>query len=186
MQAVVWDTEYTTWNGAMARDWSGDGECRELVQLAARKIDFNGGDTLDEINIFVRPVRNPELSECFTGLTHITQDQIERDGIAFAEAYEAFKKFAGTLPCFSYGTDAVILQEGCDLNGINYDLRCLFLDARIYFKNNGIDVRNYTSGTIAQAFGIRLDGHVHNALHDVDSLSQALLALHNNKKIKVA
>eukprot|EP00959_Pyramimonas_sp_CCMP1952_P460150 9479398-Pyramimonas_sp.AAC.2 len=35
---VLVDTEYTTWEGAHARHWSGPGEAREVVQIAAIKV----------------------------------------------------------------------------------------------------------------------------------------------------
>lgn len=182
---IVWDTEYTTWDGAMERGWSGAGEHRELVQLAAQRVDLDSSDIQDVMDIFVRPVRNPQLSDCFINLTQITQQQVNEQGLSFAAAYQAFKSFAGDTPCFSYGMDCVILQEGCVLNNIPYDLRCPFLDATVFIKNAGIDVRQYTSGTVSKAFGIDLSGHVHNAMHDVNSLTQALCALHKTHPLKV-
>jgi hypothetical protein len=35
---VFYDTEYTSWEGAMARNWSGPNEHRELVQLSAIRV----------------------------------------------------------------------------------------------------------------------------------------------------
>lgn len=36
---IVFDTEYTTWDGAKERGWSNPNEHRELVQIAAQKIN---------------------------------------------------------------------------------------------------------------------------------------------------
>jgi len=38
-QIIIFDTEYTAWEGAKERNWSGSGEHREIVQIAAVKID---------------------------------------------------------------------------------------------------------------------------------------------------
>jgi hypothetical protein len=35
---VFYDTEYTSWEGAMQRNWSGLDEHRELVQLSAIRV----------------------------------------------------------------------------------------------------------------------------------------------------
>ena len=35
---VFYDTEYTSWEGAMQRNWSGPNEHRELVQLSAIRV----------------------------------------------------------------------------------------------------------------------------------------------------
>ncbi len=185
MIIVVWDTEFTSWEDAQERAWSGTGEAREIIQLAARKLNIANGEIIDEIDIFVKPIKNPILSDFIQELTSITQKQIDKEGISFADAYKIFKEFIEDYPCFSFGEDSKILQECCDLNSITYDIRVPFIDARVYFKNYGIDVRKYTSGTIAKAFGIELGGHVHQAMHDVNSLSLALIELKKQKQILV-
>ena len=67
---AVFDLEWTTWEGAQARNWSGPGEEREIVEIGAVKLD--GRNSLREISAFdmlVRPRLNPLLSDYFTGLT---------------------------------------------------------------------------------------------------------------------
>ena len=78
---AVYDLEYTSWEGAHQRDWSGPGEHMEIVQIGAVKLD--GGKELKEIGgfeILVRPSINPRLSDYFTGLTGIEQADIDGNG----------------------------------------------------------------------------------------------------------
>lgn len=42
---VIFDTEYTTWEGAADRDWTGPGEHREVVQIGASVGIFRFGKT---------------------------------------------------------------------------------------------------------------------------------------------
>lgn len=181
---IVFDTEYTTWAGAKERAWSGPNEYRELVQIAAQQVDLDQQRVLDVYSAFVLPRINSTLSSFFTELTHITQEQVNTAGRDFAEVYPEFMAWCGTLPIFSYGsskaTDGDILKENIDL----YTLELTFDAAqhhnlRPLFAAAGVDVSRYTSGQLYQAFDLQLTGHVHNAMHDVDSLVQSLFALQN-------
>jgi inhibitor of KinA sporulation pathway (predicted exonuclease) len=185
MEIIVWDTEYTTWEGAHARNWNGKEEWRELVQLAARRLNIETGETVAEQMFFVKPVRNPELSDFFMELTKVTQEQVDQEGLSFAEALETFEGFVGDTPCFSYGPDVHIFQEGCVTHQIPFTMKNQFYDARVYLKEAGIDVTQYTSGTVSRAVGINLEGHVHDAMHDVNSLSTALITCYQDGKFKL-
>ena len=35
---IIFDTEFTAWKGSQERDWSGENEERELVQIGALKV----------------------------------------------------------------------------------------------------------------------------------------------------
>jgi inhibitor of KinA sporulation pathway (predicted exonuclease) len=179
---IIFDTEYTTWDGTQARNWSGPGEHRELVQIAAQKVDVDNEQVLDTFSALVRPRINPTLSDFFTELTHITQAEVDADGVDFAVAYPAFMEWCDNLPIFSYGsskrTDGDILLENIELYELDlaYD-STQHHNLRPLFAEHGIDVSQYTSGQLFRAFDLELTGHVHNAMHDVDSLVQSLFAL---------
>jgi inhibitor of KinA sporulation pathway (predicted exonuclease) len=79
---VLADLEYTSWDGAMARDWGGPGEFREIVQIGAVKVTRAGGwHEVDALMVLVRPTLNPVLSDYFTNLTGITDADIARAGV---------------------------------------------------------------------------------------------------------
>ena len=180
---VVFDTEFTTWEGALERNWSGPNEHREIVQLAAQKIDLKHEIVVDSYEQLVRPRINPRLSEYFQDLTGIQQQTVEAEGVDFQEMFEVFDAWAGDHDRFAYGrcadepADVEVLQENIAL----YELP-LLLDEQRYgnlasvYQGVGIDTARYNSGKIYQAFGLALAGHEHNAMHDVNSLVQSLFA----------
>lgn len=181
---VVYDTEFTTWEGAMERGWSGENEHRELVQLAAQKIDVEAETVLDSFERFVRPVINPQLSQYFTDLTHITQEQVAAEGVDFARMLEEFLRWSGEAQMCSYSarggdySDAEVLNENIGLYELGITLPWERFDNLYFaFQAGGIDTTKYNSGKLYQAFDLDLDGHQHNAMHDVDSLVQSLFAL---------
>ncbi len=186
---VVFDTEYTTWEGAMERSWSGENEHRELVQIAAQKINLQTAEVVDSFERFVIPRINCDLSDYFTELTHIMQQDIEEKGIDFRVMLDDFLAWTKDVPILSYsrlggGADEVVLQENIDL----YDLDITLPNKRLgnmveIFNDGGIDTSGYNSGKLYQAFDLDLGGHQHNAMHDVDSLVQSLFALKRRLKL---
>ncbi len=181
---IVYDTEFTTWEGAMARDWSGPYEHRELVQLAAQKVDLVSGVVLDSFERLVQPRINPVLSNYFISLTGITNEQVARGGVDFEVMYEALLAWAGEAPFFSYSmrlesyADADVLQENITLYQLPITLpRERFHTLTELFQSAQVDTTKYNSGKLYQAFNINLTGHEHNAMFDVTSLVQSLFAV---------
>ena len=82
---IIFDTEYTAWEGSQQRNWSGENEYMELVQIGALKVIKT--DTtikvVKKFNIYVKPKKNPELSEYFINLTGITQNIIDKKAVTF-------------------------------------------------------------------------------------------------------
>ncbi len=48
-EVIIYDLEYTTWHGAIERNWSKENEIREITWIAAILVDVN---TLQEIDSF--------------------------------------------------------------------------------------------------------------------------------------
>ena len=182
---VVFDTEFTTWEGAMERNWSGESEHRELVQIAAQKISLQQRKVLDSFECLVKPTINPQLSKYFVDLTAITQSVIDQQGVSFKNALDEFLAWIGDCQAYSYSmraddyADADVLRENCTLNNISKSLPDQFGNLHNVFSSHGVDTTGYNSGRLYQAFGLDLAGHEHNAMFDVHSLVQSLFALQN-------
>jgi len=183
---VLVDTEYTTWEGAHARHWSGPGEAREAVQIAAIKVaPAIGGIGYREIGAWstlVKPKQNPKLSEYFTKLTEITQDQVDTMGVEFEDAIDKLKDFSedGALPMWHYGkNDKEVLEETAQVQKMtDFDVNSTFAggmhNIRPIFGRCGLRPWKWTSGSIHRAVGVDMGGHVHNALFDVRSMLATL------------
>ncbi|MBI3255979.1 MAG: exonuclease domain-containing protein [Candidatus Andersenbacteria bacterium] len=175
---VVFDTEFTTWEGAHARNWSGPNEYREIVQIAAAKVDGQTLEISDTFVRFVKPVKNPILSEYFINLTGIPQTQVDAEGITYEQALQEFKQWAEDLPNYCYGTDNLVMAENCELIGITFPfLQTQFHDVRKVFQNQGIPAEKYMSSTIVEAFGAKPTRRGHDALNDVKTIIDGLKLL---------
>jgi len=117
---VVYDLEYTAWEGSHARRWSGPGEHRELVQIGAVRVHPGAGFAESAaLSLLVKPRINPRLSAYFTNLTGITQAALDADGVAFATAMERFAGFLeGAALALANGIDHDVLVENGRLHGL--------------------------------------------------------------------
>lgn len=179
---IIFDTEYTAWEGSQERNWSDDDEYMELVQIGALKV-IKTAKTIKivkKFNIYIKPKKNPDLSEYFINLTGITQNTIDKKAVTFNEAMKQFYSFCRTkndvkLPMFSYGNDYDIIKYNLKLNSVNkksrfYKWEKKFYDIRLIFDQY-VDTSKYTSGTIYKAFNVDTkNSNVHNALWDCRSI----------------
>ena len=85
---VIFDTEYTSWEGSVQRGWSEPWEHRELVQLAAvRTVETAAGlEVVDALELIVQPQVNREVSDYFVALTGLDRERIAAEGISFQQA----------------------------------------------------------------------------------------------------
>ena len=177
---VIFDTEYTTWEGAQERKWAGPGEHRELLQVGAvMVVPGRPWEELQTFDVLVKPVVNPVLSDYAVELLGITQEKLEREGLGTAEALAKFAAFLGDVPCFSNGRDVNILVETCQLQGIAMPFaveQFTSFSTPLYEalgRHFTFEKKDYPSGRVHQLPGIALPeglGDVHNALRDVWSL----------------
>jgi len=175
---IIFDTEFTAWTGSVEYNWSRPNEYREIVQIGAILVDTKKFAEIDNINIFVKPVKNPILSEYFSNLTGITQEVLDKNGTSYKEAILKFYSWCGSYPIYSFGRDEINIIENCKLVDIPFPFReSKFYDMRDLFKNNGIPVDRYESGNIIEAFGKKATLRNHNALNDARILLDALREL---------
>lgn len=176
---VIFDTEFTAWQGSAERKWSESWEFREVIQLSAVKLIWNGylyenEQTFDEL---VTPKINPILSDYIVNLTGIKQTTLDECGLNFAEALTLLHQFCsdGKTSVYSWGNDIGVLHENCMLNHCTMpSFEKGFVNLRQVILENNIEGGNLASGEIAQHFGYYVKGHSHNALHDVKSITLGL------------
>ena len=181
---VVFDIECTTWKGAMERNWSGEGEHREVVEVGAILTETDNFSELDSFKSLVKPKINPSLSNYFIALTGITQKRVNEKGIDFPTFLQRFSNWCGEfeLYCFDSGEDRSrlfdrdVLMENCNLLGIKFPFRMdRFHDIDDIFQYYSIKVKQ--SGKAPEAFGIKISARPHDALNDARGLIIALRAL---------
>lgn len=177
---IVFDTEYTAWDGSLGRGWSGPGEFREIVQIGAVRLDTTAFEESGALDVIVRPLLNPSLSAYFTDLTGLTDERVRAEGVTLAEGIDRFLAFIGDTP--------LVLANGNDLRVIDWncrmlDIACALPPAR--FRNIRPVLRDLLVGadqdvssyTLAEAVGEPATGRAHDGLADARSIAAAFRAL---------
>lgn len=175
--AVVFDLEFTAWEGSLANHWLRPGEFKEVVQIGAVKVDgnFNTSETFD---VLVRPRLNPVLSPYLERLTGITNEALRARGVDFAEAYGAFLAFADGLPIVAFGRDDLVLVENLRLYGMSEAPPLPpYLNATIWLADQGLDMRGLHACDVGPSAGVSFGGHRHNGLDDALSVAAGIAAL---------
>jgi inhibitor of KinA sporulation pathway (predicted exonuclease) len=178
IHAVIFDLEFTAWEGSMVSRWSRPGEHTEVVQIGAVKIDAHTLKEIDSFEMLVRPRVNPVLSDYFVQLTHITNEALARRGVDFVIAYRAFLDFAGDAECFAHGRDDLILQGNLKLYGWEKSVPLLrYSNAVPWFAAQGIDLKGKRASDVAEAAGATFEGHKHDALADARGVAAGFRVL---------
>ena len=172
MHAIILDMEYTTWEDALRNGWSGPGQHREIVQMAAIGVDADFVEQ-DHLDVIVKPGINAVVSDFFTALTGITQDRIDSEGVQFDVAMHRLLRMTndGNVPVICMNADEMVMRENCRLYGKVFPFATGFHRLRPFLASVGIDTRGVSSGDLHGMTDHPLEGHVHNALHDVRSMA---------------
>lgn len=184
MEFILYDTEYTSWEGSLQRLWSGEGEEREIVQISAIFVkDLQSLNGTNFFSVYTKPIINPMLSNYFTNLTGIKQHTIDNFGISISEGLEKFSTFSKDKVCLCWGDDLLVINENIKLHNLRTSLYMLkHIDLRDVFNKFGVETSHYNSGTIetfSKEETIIRSGSEHNALSDCISMLAALLKLRN-------
>ncbi len=176
---VLFDLEYTAWEGSQEREWNGANEYREIIQIGVIKVSEMTEE--DAFAAFVKPVKNPQLSDYISELTGITQKEVDEKGLSFDEAVRKFLEFVGEYDAYCWGRDIEVFEENAKLLDQTLTLpREQFHDLRPFviplLNKAGIDEKKYSSGTLIQAFGKGGD-RAHDAVNDMRNLLEAMREL---------
>lgn len=176
---VVFDLEFTAWEGSWDAGWSRPGEYKELVQIGAVKVDARF-TVIAEFDRIVRPRLNPELSDYMKRLTGITKDIVQSRGVDFVDAFSDFVTFAAGLPIFAFGRDDLVIADNLRLYGLKHlPPMPEFHDLRGWLTAQGINLArpNFHACDVGPAAGVPFVGQTHNGLADAVSVASGVAAL---------
>ena len=176
---IIIDLEYTSWKGSLERNWSDDGEFREIIQLGAVKAKVNnqGFSKEGSFERLVKPVKNPLLSDHFVNLTGISNSMLSTHACGFSEALDEFGRFSSDISqIWSIGFDGEVLRENAILNQISYPFkRDMVYNIRpALAKVLGLPESSVISCKLPELVGLSPSVKQHSALDDTLSIHRAL------------
>lgn len=177
-EVVIFDTEFTAWEGSVARNWTAPGEFREIIQIGAIKIDAETLVETGAMSVLVRPVLNPDLSDYIVNLTGITREALAHDGMTLQQAVSRFLAFSAGAQLACYGYDGWIIAKNLSFLGapeVWPGLRPRNIGD--WFAMAGVDVMSINSGGLAALLGVDAPGAAHDAVSDCRSIAAAIRVL---------
>ena len=181
--AVIFDLEYTAWEGSLTRAWSGDNEDPEIIQIGAVKlfIEDQGLFLGSEFSTLVKPACRPRLSEYIINLTGIDQETLDHKGLEFSDAINKFSQFIGEGGIFcSNGDDWSFLQRNCEINQIKNPLSQIqyrnlrpLLAQHLKLPVDSVKLHSYQIGGLGEIGEVDrvVPGNPHNALDDARAVA---------------
>ncbi len=175
--AVIFDLEFTGWEGSLQSRWTRPQEYTEVVQIGAVKLAAESLKEVDEFEILVRPRVNPVLSDYLVQLTGITNEMVARSGVDFITAYRAFLDFVGDARIYAFGRDDLIFAENLKLFAWTTLPVPPYTNANPWFRENGIELKGKHACDVAELAGVAFEGHKHTALADARGVAAGFVAL---------
>jgi inhibitor of KinA sporulation pathway (predicted exonuclease) len=175
---VIFDLEFTAWEGSMQHAWTRPGEFREIVQIGAVRLGPGNLRPVDEFELLILPRLNPVLSGFFTELTGITNEDMAKRGVDFVTGYRAFLDFAAGAQLWAHGRDDLVIAANLQLYGWDKHLSVPpYTNAILWFLEQGVDLRGKHACDAPEAAGAVFTGRKHNALDDARGVAAAIRAM---------
>jgi inhibitor of KinA sporulation pathway (predicted exonuclease) len=175
---IVFDLEFTAWQGSMEHRWLRPGEFREVVQIGAVKLDAATFAEVDAIDILIKPRLNPVLSPYLEELTGVTNERLVREGVDFVEGYRRFVNFADGAPLAAFGRDDLVLIDNLNLYGLKDEPSLpAYINIAPWLRRAGIDTQGLHACDIAEAAGAVFEGRRHDAVDDARSVAVGIATL---------
>ncbi len=171
---VYLDLEYMYPGMAREKGRPTSADQRQIVQIAAIIFDNQSGRELASLDILTFPAFAKKLPNFFTELTKITQGKLNKKGVPFTEGFKKLVDFAESHPIWTFNLDQEVLEQNCNYFNIAFPFKKNFTRVKPRLSKWNIDPEKYSSGILFKAVGLKMSGQVHNALHDVRSMAQAV------------
>ena len=187
---TIVDTEFTSWQGSLSRNWSLPTEYREIVNIGLLRVSFEPTQIRVErgLDLYIKPVFSPILSNYFISLTGITQASLE-DSPDFKHAWTTAANFIGDSKPISNGNDGQIIRENMYLHGLVYDsfytvnIRSILMHGLEISDKDCIsaELSAYLPDSYCPSQSTNLRGHT--GLSDCYSLASALSFIHSKNAL---
>ncbi len=177
-RAIVFDLEFTAWEGSMLHRWMRPGEYREVVQIGAVAVDGTTFAETATLDLLVKPRLNPVLSDYLEQLTGVTNAALAERGMDYEDAYKAFVAFADGAPILAFGRDDLVLRDNLRLYGLPEDPPLPpYVNAIPWLVARGIDPRGRHACHTAALCGAVFEGREHDAVEDSRSVALGIATL---------
>lgn len=152
----------------------------EIIEIGAVLQNARTFETESEFQTFVRPVRHPRLTAFCTGLTSITQDQVDTAPLfpqALASMKEWMDGFEDALFCSWGDYDRFQFLQDCQCHGVEYPFSSGHLNLKEAFSKSLSTRRRFGVDGALRRLGLVLEGTHHRGLDDARNIARIVRAV---------
>ncbi len=158
----------------------------ETIEIGAVIVEARNLTKVDEFSVFIKPVRNPLLTNFCTELTSITQNDVEI-AQCFSKAIKVFKKWLYKYENFifcSWGDyDKYQILQDCEYHKISYPIGSEHINIKKLFSTaQGLKKKLGMAGAL-KAAGLALNGTHHRGLDDAKNMARLMPYILGRKHI---
>lgn len=168
---IIIDLEATCWQGPIPA-----GQENEIIEIGLAVLDTQTGAISKNKGILIQPQRS-KVSPFCNELTTITQDLLDKNGVAFAEAInQLIDEYNPDLYTWaSYGQyDLNMLKKQCKSFGISYPMSDEHINVKVLFADvYGLQKPTGMNGALSM-LNILLEGTHHRGIDDAKNIAKIL------------
>lgn len=155
-------------------------EEREIIEWGVVAVDGKTLQLVDEFQSFVRPVRNPVLTDFCKRLTHISQEQVD-NAPTFVDALDAFsgwlRQYKNPVFCSWGNYDKNQLLSDCLYHDVSYPFDT---DYHVNIKKRFLHKYNLKNAGIDKALrlcNLEMTGAHHRGIDDARNIAKLMRLL---------
>lgn len=146
----------------------------EIIEIGAVMLNRSTWQIDSEFQQFIKPVRNPRLTEFCTQLTTIEQEDVEK-APTFSEAMDNFQNWLSQFPNYifcSWGEyDRKQFIQDCEFNGVLYPFNFEHINIKRQFSEFFGVSKGYGMADALSKLGIALQGTHHRGIDDARNIA---------------
>ena len=152
----------------------------EIIEIGAVMVEGETLESLSEFQTFVRPVRNPVLTDFCTSLTSITQSQVN-EAPGYREAAAALTEWASQYPGYhfcSWGNyDRHQFEQDSEFHQVPYPLEPGHTNIKAEFAKKFHQRKQFGMVKAMKFLDIPLSGTHHRGIDDARNIVKLLRAM---------
>ncbi len=167
----------------------------EIVEIGAVRVSSSTGEIESEFGAFVKPVRNPILTEFCKSLTTISQEDL-KDAESYPRVMADFSSWLKEKPDYDFCSwgdyDKKQFMQDCEYHGIAYPISGVHRNLKAEFSAATGARKRFGLGGAIRKIGLDFEGTAHRGIDDARNVARvyrhlleiSASALKNIKKVE--
>ena len=158
----------------------------EIIEIGAVMVEAKNLNIVSEFQTFIKPVRNPILTNFCIQLTSITQEQVD-NAPSYQEAIADFKQWLYQYSDFIFGSwgdyDRKQFQQDSKFHQLPYPISSGHINLKKLFSSNQRLKQRYGMAQALKIAEIELLGTHHRGIDDAKNIARLMPYILGRKKI---